>query len=131
LVRFATSESRAIAGNTKFRAPTALDGARVSRWMDTNSYGAAGLAAADAIGLSGAALAAAEAAALSAAEADAEASVAGALSSDLLQAVAKNIATSARSRTLRIFSSLIPCFTWGGNSKRKEQYDRRWATSSA
>ena len=73
-------------------------------WSGYYTYGAAGLAAAEAAGLSAGAAMLEAAAGLSAA-ADADASGAGALSSDLLQAVAKNIATSARSRTLRIISS--------------------------
>ena len=69
------------------------------------NYGAAGLAAAAGLeasaGLAIAGLPSAGAAA------DAAASGAGAVSSDLLQAVAKNIVTSARSRTLRIAFSLV------------------------
>jgi hypothetical protein len=67
------------------------------------AYGAAGLA----IGLASAALGAG----LASPEADASGAD-GAVSSDLLQAAPRNIATSARSRTLRIVSSLdFPQFT--------------------
>ena len=86
-------------------------------------YGAAGLAAAaglDASLAAGAAALAASAGAAGAA-ADAAASGAGAVSSDLLQAVAKNIVTSARSRTLRIAFSLVGrCSVERANSKRCE-----------
>ena len=79
------------------------------------NYGAAGLAAALA-----ASLATALAAALPAALASLDAAVdAGAVSSGLLQAVAKNIETSARSRILRIAFSLIArCSLERRNSKR-------------
>jgi hypothetical protein len=72
------------------------------------NYGAAGLAAGLAASLATALDAAAPAslAIAAGAAADAAASGAGAVSSDLLQAVAKNIVTSARSRTLRIAFSL-------------------------
>jgi hypothetical protein len=66
---------------------------------DFVAYGAAGLAA----GLASAGLA--MAAGLDSLEADASGAD-GAVSSDLLQAAPKNNATSARSRTLRIASSL-------------------------
>ena len=69
------------------------------------NYGAAGLAAAAGLSAGLAAIAALPASA--GAAADAAASGAGAVSSDLLQAVTKNIETSARSRTLRIAFSLI------------------------
>ena len=56
---------------------------------------------------------------IAAGAAEAAASGAGAVSSDLLQAVAKNIETSARSRTLRIAFSLVArCSVERGNSKR-------------
>jgi hypothetical protein len=73
------------------------------------NYGAAGLAAGLAASLATALDAAAPAslAIAAGAAADAAASGAGAVSSDLLQAVAKNIVTSARSRTLRIAFSLV------------------------
>jgi hypothetical protein len=72
-------------------------------------YGEAGLAAAAGLAASlDTALAAALAASLAIGAADAAASgAAGAVSSDLLQAVAKNIVISASSRTLRIAFSLI------------------------
>ena len=70
------------------------------------NYGAAGLAAAAGLEAS-AGLAIAGLPASAGAAADAAASGAGAVSSDLLQAVAKNIVTSARSRTLRIAFSLV------------------------
>jgi len=72
-------------------------------------YGAAGLAAGLAASLATALDAAAPAslAMAAGAAADAAASGAGAVSSVLLQAVAKNIETSARSRTLRIAFSLV------------------------
>jgi hypothetical protein len=85
------------------------------------NYGAAGLAAALAASLA-TALAAALPAALASLDAavDAAASgAAGAVSSGLLQAVAKNIETSARSRILRIAFSLIArCSLERRNSKR-------------
>jgi hypothetical protein len=71
------------------------------------NYGAAGLAAAAGLPASAALGAAAALSAGAGAAADAAASGAGAVSSDLLQAVAKNIETSARSRTLRIAFSLV------------------------
>ena len=73
------------------------------------NYGAAGLAAAAGLEASLAAGLAAIAppGASAGAAADAAASGAGAVSSVLLQAVAKNIETSARSRTLRIAFSLV------------------------
>ena len=70
-------------------------------------YGAAGLAAAAGLEASAGLAAIAGLAASAGAAADAAASGAGAVSSDLLQAVAKNIVTSARSRTLRIAFSLV------------------------
>jgi hypothetical protein len=86
------------------------------------NYGAAGLAAglAAAASLATALDAAAPASlAIAAGAAEAAASGAGAVSSDLLQAVAKNIETSARSRTLRIAFSLVArCSVERGNSKR-------------
>ena len=85
------------------------------------NYGAAGLAAGLAASLATALDAAAPAslAMAAGAAADAAASGAGAVSSDLLQAVAKNIETSARSRTLRIAFSLVArCSVERGNSKR-------------
>jgi hypothetical protein len=87
------------------------------------NYGEAGLAAAAGLAASLAtALAAAAPASLATAAgaaADAAASGAGADSSDLLQAVAKNIETSARSRTLRIAFSLVAwCSVERGNLKR-------------
>lgn len=84
-------------------------------------YGVAGLAAAAGLAASAAlGAAAALASAGAGAAADAAASgAAGAGSSDLLQAVAKNIETSARSRTLRIAFSLIArCSPERRNSKR-------------
>jgi hypothetical protein len=72
------------------------------------NYGAAGLVAAAGLPASAALGAAAALSAGAGAAADAAASGAGAAgSSDLLQAVAKNIETSARSRTLRIAFSLV------------------------
>ena len=71
------------------------------------NYGAAGLAAAAGLEASAGLAAAAGLLASAGAAADAAASGAGAVSSDLLQAVAKNIVTSARSRTLRIAFSLV------------------------
>jgi hypothetical protein len=74
-------------------------------------YGAAGLAAAAGlVSAAGGAAMLASAAGLASDAAEADASgAAGAVSSDLLQPAApKNSATSARSRTLRIASSLIP-----------------------
>jgi hypothetical protein len=70
------------------------------------NYGAAGLAAAAGLVASAGLAAIAGLLASAGAAADAAASGAGAVSSDLLQAVAKNIVTSARSRTLRIAFSL-------------------------
>jgi len=102
------------------------------------NYGAAGLAAADglsaALGAAIAALAASAGAAADAAGAAADAadSGAGAGSSDLLQAVAKNIETSARSRTLRIAFSLVGrCSLERGKLETGQEYDRRGLTSSA
>jgi hypothetical protein len=71
------------------------------------NYGAAGLAAAAGLEASAGLAAIAGLLASAGAAADAAASGAGAVSSDLLQAVAKNIVTSARSRTLRIAFSLV------------------------
>jgi hypothetical protein len=98
------------------RAPTALDGARDAACQD--NYGEAGLAAAEAAGLASAELAIAAGLASDAAEADA--SGAGALSSDLLQAAAvKNIVTSSRSRTLRIASSFNSSFQQGAKARNE------------
>jgi hypothetical protein len=81
------------------------------------NYGAAGLAAP--AGLAASAGLAAIAALSAGAAAEAAASGAGAVSSDLLHAVAKNIETSARSRTLRIAFSLVArCSVERGNLKR-------------
>jgi hypothetical protein len=71
------------------------------------NYGAAGLAAAAGLEVSAGLGAIAALAASAGAAADAADSGAGAVSSVLLQAVAKNIETSARSRTLRIAFSLV------------------------
>jgi hypothetical protein len=96
---------RAAGSQRESRAPTALNGARELAMKTDLDYGAAGLAAA--AGLSAVLGAAAALAASAGAAADAAASgAAGAVSSDLLQAVANNIETSARSRTLRIAFSL-------------------------
>ncbi|MGC2274673.1 MAG: hypothetical protein WA571_01550, partial [Candidatus Binatus sp.] len=52
--------------------------------------------------------------------------------SDLLQAVAKNIETSASSRTLRIAFSLVArCSVERGKLETGQGYDRRRITSSA
>lgn len=76
-----------------------------TRQEDWTNYGEAGLAAA--AGLAASAALGAIAALAASAGADAAASgAAGAVSSDLLQAVANNIVASARSRTLRIAFSL-------------------------
>lgn len=97
------------------------------------AYGAAGLAA----GLASAALGAA--AGLASLEADASGAD-GADSSDLLQAAPKNRATSARSRTLRIASSLKFLDTidnsantenGANNTIRKGQLQARWSTTAA
>ena len=89
------------------------------------NYGAAGLAAAAGLEASAGLAAAAGLLASAGAAADAAASGAGAVSSDLLQAVAKNIVTSARSRTLRIAFSLVARGSVErGNSETGQEYDR-------
>jgi hypothetical protein len=83
------------------------------------NYGAAGLAAPAGLAASAGLAAIAALPASAGAAADAAASGAGAVSSDLLQAVAKNIVTSARSRTLRIAFSLVARYSIErGNLKR-------------
>jgi hypothetical protein len=100
--------SRGARGQRVSRAPTALERRAGTRQEIEVNYGAAGLVAAAGLPASGAAALAAAAGLSAGAAADAAASGAGAAgSSDLLQAVAKNIETSARSRTLRIAFSLV------------------------
>src|SRR5258707_2384056 len=94
------------------------------------NYGAAGLAAGLAASAGLAAIAALPASAGAAAEA--AASGAGAVSSDLLQAVTKNIETSARSRTLRVAFSLgARCSVERAKLQTGQEYDRCEVTSSA
>jgi hypothetical protein len=110
-------------GQRASRAPTALERRAGTRSGNEVNYGAAGLAApaglAASAGAAGAAAALAASAGAAGAAADAAASGAGAVSSDLLQAVTKNIETSARSRTLRIAFSLVGrCSVERANLKR-------------
>lgn len=104
---FARSASLPRADGSRRRAGT--------RSGDEMDYGEAGLAAAAgllasaaALGAAAAALAASAGAGAAGAATDAAASGAGAaVSSDLLQAVMRNIETNARNRTLRIAFSLV------------------------
>jgi hypothetical protein len=93
------------------------------------NYGAAGLVAAAGLAASLAtaldAAAPASLAIAAGAAADAAASGAGAVSSVLLQAVAKNIETNARSRTLRIAFSLVGAQFEPRKLETRREYDRR------
>jgi hypothetical protein len=96
------------------------------------NYGAAGLAAPAGLAASAGLAAIAALPASAGAAADAAASGAGAVSSDLLQAVTKNIETSARSRTLRIAFSLVArCSVERAELETGQEYDRCDVTSSA
>jgi hypothetical protein len=119
----ATSKNLNSPSNRRERSPArrlAMQGIGSAREF-VGTYGAAGLVAGLASGAAAAGLSPPAGLASEAAEADA--SGAGAVSSDLRHPVAvRNIATSARSRTLGIASSLVPRWSRYSAKTQKGQF---------